>query len=307
MLEGPAVSATPLPARASVGHRCPVCSQPGTTFRTARRVAQDLAELERVHAADPGQEPLKLMHGRGTPVEGCGRCGTLWRAQPDLWRSVVRSYEEDRYEPALLAGLQERELSMLERDSPWLAAHGVCGGALLVEVACYVGGFLSFARDRGACVVGIDLNPQMVAWCREQGLDARIGTVGTAGLPTRSFDGVWILNCFDQLPDPHSVLKASARLLRPGGRLVVRTPNASFVRAACAEDADPGLVSEAKRQVLWGMPYLCCYTASALAELMRGHRFCLTTVRPWPSDGGVRIGSRVGPAWFYLVARAPQT
>ncbi|GIU90532.1 MAG: hypothetical protein KatS3mg010_1631 [Acidimicrobiia bacterium] len=40
------------------------------------------------------------------------------------------------------------------------------------------------------------------------------------------------LNCFEQLPDLHELLDGVRAVLVPGGRLVIRTPNADFVRMA---------------------------------------------------------------------------
>lgn len=42
------------------------------------------------------------------------------------------------------------------------------------------------------------------------------------------FDEVYADNIFEHLLDPHRVLKEMARVLKPGGRLVVITDNASF-------------------------------------------------------------------------------
>jgi SAM-dependent methyltransferase len=266
-------------------------------------VARDLAETVAWHAAGEGP-PLKLMHTEAVALDGCASCGTIWRRDPGLWRSAVAAYSEDRYDADLLARLHHEDVARLGDDDAWLTAHGVTAGARLLEVACYVGGFLAVAAARGAMAVGLDPNPQMVAWCRQHRFDARVGVIEDADYPPDSFDGVWILNCFDQLPDPHAVLAAARRVLRPGGRLVIRTPNAAFIRAAYDASAGGTARRIAVEQALWGVPYLCCYTLPALARLVGEHGFTVAAVRARPDGGSASPPVPEVPPWFDLAATA---
>jgi hypothetical protein len=113
---------------------------------------------------------------------------------------------------------------------------------------------------------------------------------------------VWILNCFDQIAAPAAVLDAAHRIVRAGGRLVIRTPNAAFVRAAYA-DTDPRLAPAARRQLLWGLPHLCCYTVAALSSLVGQHGFDVESVRGRPNGECRAVVALAGPPWFDLVAR----
>jgi SAM-dependent methyltransferase len=264
-------------------------------------VARDLAETLARHAGSEGP-PLKLMHTEAVALDGCGSCGTIWRRDPGLWRSAVAAYSADHYDADLLAALHDGDVARLGTDGAWLTAQDVTAGARLLEVACYVGGFLSVAAERGALAVGLDPNPQMVAWCRQHRLDARVGVIEENELPPSSFDGVWILNCFDQLPDPQAVLTAAWRVLRPGGRLVIRTPNAAFIRAAYDSPAGGPAHHVALEQALWGVPYLCCYTVPALVRLVGSHGFTVTAVRPRPDPGAESPGLPCGSPWFDLAA-----
>jgi SAM-dependent methyltransferase len=279
-----------------------VCGRAGTPFRSARAVARDLDHMIGRHGMAPGDEVPKLMHAAPAPVEGCDRCGTLWRAATARWSSMTDAYRDDRYTDAQIARLQADEIRSTEADARWMQEQGVVAGARLVEVGCYMGGFLTFTARRGAHAIGIDPNPQLVDACHRQGLDARAGTLECAELPAASFDSVWILNCFDQVAAPDGLLVAAHRILRAGGRLVIRTPNAAFVRAAYA-DADPRLASAARRQLLWGLPHLCCYTVAALASLVRTHGFDVESVRGRPNGECRTVVALAGPPWFDLVAR----
>jgi SAM-dependent methyltransferase len=294
----------------AAGPRCPVCGGDGTPFRSAVEVGRDLRETIALHESTTEGLPLKLMHDEAVELAGCGICGTLWRIDPRLWSSAVSSYRSDRYDEATLATLHEDEVQLAERDAPWLIAQGVGPETRVLEVASYVGGFLAVASGLGASVLGVDPNPQLVTWCVERGLTAELATIedlvppegapSGAGASIDDLDGVWILNCFDQLPDPRGTLRAARRLLRVGGRLVIRTPNAAFVRAAYAS-GDPALRHAARRQVLWGLPHLCCYTVGGLCDLVQQVGFAVSSVRPRPTDVPTP-GEE--PAWFDLSALA---
>jgi len=274
---------------------CPVCGRAGRPFRSAQEVAHDLAETVDHHA----DGELKLMRDEGVPLAGCDRCGTLWRADPEIWRAAVDDYRADRYEPGLLARLHQDELEKARDDQRWLVANGAAEGQRLLEVGCYVGGFLAFAGEHGASATGLDPNPQMVGWCHSQRLDARLGVLDASAWRGPSFDGVWILNCFDQVARPAALLNGTRRLVKAGGPLVIRTPSAAFVRAAYAGPAR--LRAAARQQALWGVPHLCCYTVSAAADLVRRAGFSVTGVRARPTAEPVTHG---GPAWFDLTAIA---
>jgi SAM-dependent methyltransferase len=276
---------------------CPVCGGPGRPFRSAHDLARDL-DLTKDHH---GGGNLKLMRAEAVPVAGCDACGTLWRADPRVWRSAQRDYRNDTYDPELLARLHRDEVTLARRDSEWLTAHGIGPGRRLLEVACYVGGLLTFAAEHEAIATGIDLNDQLVEWCRSFGLDARRGALEEIDWRGESFDGVWILNCFDQVASPGELLVESRRVLRPGGRLVIRTPNAAFIRAAYAGSA--ALRARALEHALWGMPHLCCYTVAGVCTLVRRAGFTVEDVRARPSCHGPG-SEEADPAWFDLTALA---
>jgi SAM-dependent methyltransferase len=57
------------------------------------------------------------------------------------------------------------------------------------------------------------------------GLDARCGSLEGAGFEPAAFDLVTLVHVVEHLPDPRATLEAAVRLLRPGGTLVLVTPN----------------------------------------------------------------------------------
>jgi SAM-dependent methyltransferase len=100
------------------------------------------------------------------------------------------------------------------------------GGRRLLDVGCGEGTFLLGARDRGWNVMGMEMNP---ALARAAGLDVRetIEEVQEAE-ETReaSFHCITLWHSLEHMRDPRTTLQSLARLLAPGGVLVVAVPDA---------------------------------------------------------------------------------
>jgi 2-polyprenyl-3-methyl-5-hydroxy-6-metoxy-1,4-benzoquinol methylase len=121
--------------------------------------------------------------------------------------SVVRSFDKlADYEPI---GIELRG---------WLPR----GGALL-EVGCHAGVLLERFRAQGWRVSGVEPDPTAAAFARSQyRLDVKASTLEDAGYARASFDALVMLHVIEHLDDP--AVQAIARVLRPGGILVLETP-----------------------------------------------------------------------------------
>jgi SAM-dependent methyltransferase len=98
----------------------------------------------------------------------------------------------------------------------------------VVEVGSYAGGFLAAAAEWGWRTIGTDIGRDTVGFCQSRGLDVRRLHLEECDLAAESLDGVFVWNCFEQLPDPCDLLAEAARVLRVGGLLVLRVPDAGF-------------------------------------------------------------------------------
>lgn len=97
----------------------------------------------------------------------------------------------------------------------------------LLDVGCGTGVFLSMARARGWDVQGVELSPFAAQQARERlRLDVVTGMLRDGRFPNASFDVITMLDVFEHLPDPRSELRELFRVLRPGGVLLLDTPNA---------------------------------------------------------------------------------
>jgi len=97
--------------------------------------------------------------------------------------------------------------------------------ATLVDIGCGDGGFLREMADRGWQVSGVDFDAAAVSVARRRGLDVAVGTVESLVGTGRRFDVLTAGHVIEHLPDPVQFLRHCRSVLRPGGRMVIKTPN----------------------------------------------------------------------------------
>jgi 2-polyprenyl-3-methyl-5-hydroxy-6-metoxy-1,4-benzoquinol methylase len=96
----------------------------------------------------------------------------------------------------------------------------------LLDVGCGSGGLLLVMRRLGWRVEGVDTDPRAVDVARSLGLDARQGNLEDQGYSDGSFDAIMMSHVIEHVRDPLQLVCTCRRLLHPGGRLGIVTPNA---------------------------------------------------------------------------------
>jgi SAM-dependent methyltransferase len=114
----------------------------------------------------------------------------------------------------------------------WLApmAAGYTAPRIL-DIGCGTGMNLQVLRDLGCRrTVGLDIAPEALAYCQGRHVGPLVQADG-ARLPfaPSSFDIVMALDLIEHVEDDVSALLEIARLLRPGGRLLIFTPAYQFL------------------------------------------------------------------------------
>ncbi|MEV5884912.1 methyltransferase domain-containing protein [Streptomyces sp. NPDC052020] len=116
-------------------------------------------------------------------------------------------------------------------------------GHRVLDVGCGVGRpALRVARETGADVTGISISRHQIdlanAGARAEGLQDRVrfhhADAMDLAYDTASFDRVWALESMLHMPDRARVVQEMARVLRPGGRLVIAD---AVVREEPADEA----------------------------------------------------------------------
>jgi len=96
----------------------------------------------------------------------------------------------------------------------------------LLDVGCAKGLFLDLARKRGWNVQGVEISHTTAAFARQEfGLQVFTGVLEEAHFPANSFDVVSLWDLIEHLDNPFGFLRETARILKPGGIVLILTPN----------------------------------------------------------------------------------
>ena len=112
----------------------------------------------------------------------------------------------------------------LDGDVRFLTARP---GGRLLDVGCGSGDWIMFMRGLGWQVSGNDFDAIAVKTARSRGLEVECASLEQQNHPAGTFDAVTLSHVIEHVPDPVQTLAECRRILKPGGRLVLFTPNAS--------------------------------------------------------------------------------
>jgi SAM-dependent methyltransferase len=125
------------------------------------------------------------------------------------------------------ARMRGSRADVLERQRPYVADFR--DAAPVLDVGCGRGELLSLLREAGVEATGVDRDPDMVALCRDEGLEVAQGdaVAHLEALPDESLGGVFAAQVVEHLPPAPLVrlLELACAKLRPGGILVAETMN----------------------------------------------------------------------------------
>jgi len=169
----------------------------------------------------------------------CTGCGLLFRTPKDE-PAAARKYYETRYNTAATPATDLPTMEVLAaakaskfKGSRWDFTEKVdfvkgFGGKTLLEFGCSWGYTLAQFREAGYDVTGFEYSRPRASFGREHlGLDILEEYAQIDAVPDNSFDVIFTNHVLEHLPDLKVAFRLFARLLAPGGTLVIVVPNGS--------------------------------------------------------------------------------
>ena len=167
----------------------------------------------------------------GYDMVACQSCGCLFVGQDPAHIDFNALYGEAYYtggsdavfadyvgQEAARRAHARRKLALLRHLPPRIARQG-----RLLDVGCAAGFFLAEARAHYD-VQGVELSSWSSAYARDRlGLPVHTGTLQDAALPSNHFNVVTMWDVIEHVLNPVPLLTEAARVLKPGGRLVLTT------------------------------------------------------------------------------------
>jgi len=227
----------------------------------------------------------------------CVRCGLVQMNPQPLVADVERRYREffgneylsyelkneaaflDLQQRALQdAGFYRIEQELLEREG--------CQPSVL-DVGCATGVMLALLKERGWQVTGVEISPSAEYTRLKRGIDVRPMSLEECRFPGESFDLALASHLIEHLNNPASFVREVWRVLRPGARLLLITPNIDGFQAR--------LLGSRWRSAIFDHLYL--FSARTLAAMLRAAGFAVEGVYTW---GGLAVGT--APATLKAIA-----
>jgi ubiquinone/menaquinone biosynthesis C-methylase UbiE len=172
----------------------------------------------RIYGDTPAWEPDEAAVRRLVDL-----CGV---PEPDArWLVANRTERHDATLPVLPPERTELHLRRYELACPMVDARRV------LDAACGTGYGASLLMKQGkaASVVGVDIDAASIAYAQRRfaapGIEFRQASALHTGLVDASIDVVTSFETIEHMDDPGALLREFSRVLRPGGRVVISTPN----------------------------------------------------------------------------------
>lgn len=185
---------------ARIFHRCPICH---TALSPSRIVV--------------AEGPLLECPNCGQLVSGCNT--DQYHAALQMWNTAHGTSPQPR------AVRRYREVVTRRlRKAEQLLGHRA--GMKLLDVGCSSGALLAIAKDMGFEVRGVEPAHEAAQTAIRAGFQVHEGYLSDARYSDDQFDIITLFEIVEHLRDPIELVAECARILKPGGILVVNTPNA---------------------------------------------------------------------------------
>lgn len=212
----------------------------------------------------------------GFPIVRCRGCGLHYVTPRLSHEAIVNIYTKEYFSGDGKNPYYANYLSM----RPWRVEECrkevrrimrfVPSGDLL-DVGCAFGFFLEAAKELGWRAKGVEISEHAANYARsERGLDVATGIFTELGLPSGSCDVLHMDGVIEHTEDPLANLQEAARVIRPGGLLVMGTPN---IGSFCARVYRHGF------RLVEPRAHLYYFSPSTVSRMLRRAGFTVLRIR----------------------------
>jgi 2-polyprenyl-3-methyl-5-hydroxy-6-metoxy-1,4-benzoquinol methylase len=199
--------------------RCPICRSSRSSL-----VQKEPASTDPTRSAAYTQRMVNLV--------ACSDCSFVY-VERDFPESYVNAFYEERAGGGYRLDYENFfwwHEATKNSNHHILSLLGAADSRRLLDVGCGNGTFLADARDAGWQVSGLEINPAFRDFCRNELKidDVQCGLISDPPFASSSFDVVTMLDVLEHMYDPIVSLMQCAQLLKPGGLMVVKSPNGAM-------------------------------------------------------------------------------
>jgi SAM-dependent methyltransferase len=260
---------------------CPACA--GSAIRDHRKgTYADRLTRDQIRITDS-------QYGKTWDLGLCLDCGHLFAnpcPTPDFIFSLYGEVEDPLYEDEA-SGRAKNFLRLLKRLESLVPDRGP-----LFDVGAATGILLDLARGRGWRPDGIEPSAWAVGVAAAKyGFNLRRGAFETASLPESYYSAVTMVDIIEHTPLPFEAVRKANIILRPGGILVVVTPD---IHSAAARLAG-------RRWWHLRPAHLAYFSRSSLAALLRRGGFSVVQERRYSWTFSLHYLFSRKPAFAFLL------
>ena len=217
----------------------------------------------------------------------CASCGLVQMNPQPLAGEISRRYGARCGEDYLAYELANED-AFLKLQLLALEDAGFCEPPLgemkrVLDIGCATGSLLARLREQGWETTGVEISFPQAEYCRQKrALDVRSLPLEENRFPGSSFNVVLASHLIEHLNDPAALIREVRRVLVPGGRFFVTTPNISGFQAR--------LFKGRWRSAIFDHLYL--FSVKTLSRLLRQQGFAIERIATW---GGLAAGTAPEP------------
>ena len=181
----------------------------------------------------PGKDRLHGLPGE-FKVEECKHCGVI-ATHPQLSSKEVEKYYPENYlsYPSAIEDERswfkkiDRQFGVEKRCRAVIKRSGKASGKVL-DIGCATGVFLNGMKQHGWKCYGIEPSNFASEYATNRfGLNVFYGYLEDGFFEDNFFDVITLWDVFEHLSEPVETLHIISKILKPGGLLVITTPNAN--------------------------------------------------------------------------------